>query len=64
MNTVDKAKLWLTEAFDEETRQTVKQLIDTNSPELEDAFYKTWSLVQVECVGLWALEPTDLINIL
>ncbi|MDY3521123.1 phospho-sugar mutase [Riemerella anatipestifer] len=40
MNTVDKAKLWLTEAFDEETRQTVKQLIDTNSPELEDAFYK------------------------
>ncbi|MDY3316099.1 phospho-sugar mutase [Riemerella anatipestifer] len=40
MNTVDKAKLWLTEAFDEETRQTVKQLIDTSSPELEDAFYK------------------------
>ncbi|AZZ58068.1 phospho-sugar mutase [Riemerella anatipestifer] len=40
MNTVDKAKLWLTEAFDEETRQTVKQLIDTNSPELEDTFYK------------------------
>ncbi|MDY3529572.1 phospho-sugar mutase [Riemerella anatipestifer] len=40
MNTVDKAKLWLTGAFDEETRQTVKQLIDTNSPELEDAFYK------------------------
>lgn len=40
MTTIDKAKLWLSEAFDEETRETVKMMIDSNSPELEDAFYK------------------------
>lgn len=40
MNTIDKAKLWLSEPFDEETRNKVKSLIDANSPELEDAFYR------------------------
>lgn len=40
MTTVDKAKLWLTETFDEETRNAVQALIDSQSPELEDAFYR------------------------
>lgn len=40
MTTVDKAKLWLTETFDEETRNAVQALIDSLSPELEDAFYR------------------------
>ncbi len=40
MTTVDKAKLWLTETFDEETRNAVQTLIDSQSPELEDAFYR------------------------
>lgn len=40
MNTVEKAKLWLTETFDEETRSKVQALIDENSTELEDAFYR------------------------
>ncbi|PIE50134.1 MAG: phosphoglucomutase [Flavobacteriales bacterium] len=40
MNTIEKAKLWLSESFDEETRGKVQKLIDENSPELEDAFYK------------------------
>lgn len=37
---LDKAKLWLTEPFNEETRKTVQALIDSNSPDLDDAFYR------------------------
>ncbi|WP_026315656.1 phospho-sugar mutase [Riemerella columbina] len=40
MNTIDKAKIWLSDTFDEETRNTVKHLIDTNDASLDDAFYK------------------------
>lgn len=40
MTTLDKAKLWLTETFDEETRKTVQELIDADSPDLEDSFYR------------------------
>ncbi|WP_034981381.1 phospho-sugar mutase [Epilithonimonas tenax] len=39
-STLDKAKLWLTETFDEETRNKVQALIDSNSPDLEDSFYR------------------------
>ena len=40
MTTLEKAKLWLTDTFDEETQHTIQQWIDTNSDELEDSFYK------------------------
>ena len=40
MTTLEKAKLWLTDTFDEETRTTIQEWIDTNSDELEDSFYK------------------------
>ncbi|SHK63987.1 phospho-sugar mutase [Epilithonimonas mollis] len=40
LSTLDKAKLWLGEAFDEETRNAVQTLIDSNSPDLEDSFYR------------------------
>ena len=40
MTTIEKAKLWLSEFFDEETRAKVQQLIDENGAELEDSFYK------------------------
>ena len=40
MSTIDKAKLWLTDTFDEETKNTVKSWIDSGSEELEDSFYK------------------------
>lgn len=40
MTTVDKAKLWLTDTFDEVTRNAVQELIDSNSPDLEDSFYR------------------------
>ena len=39
LSTLDKAKLWLSETFDEETRNAVQTLIDSNSPDLEDSFY-------------------------
>ena len=40
MTTLEKAKLWLTDTFDEETRTTIQQWIDAGSDELEDSFYK------------------------
>lgn len=40
MTTLEKAKVWLGEAYDAETRATVQQMIDDNSPDLEESFYK------------------------
>ncbi|KIA88003.1 phospho-sugar mutase [Kaistella jeonii] len=40
MTTLEKAKLWLTDSFDQETKNTVQNWIDTGSDELEDSFYK------------------------
>jgi phosphoglucomutase len=40
MTTTDKAKLWLTDTFDTETKNTIQNWIDTSSDELEDSFYK------------------------
>ena len=40
MSTLEKAKLWLTDTFDEETKKTIQHWIDTQSDELEDSFYR------------------------
>ncbi|MCU7616679.1 phospho-sugar mutase [Chryseobacterium sp. PBS4-4] len=40
MSTIDKAKLWLSDTFDQETKDAVQALIDSNSPDLEDSFYR------------------------
>ncbi len=40
LSTLDKAKLWLSETFDEETRSKVQELIDSESADLEDSFYR------------------------
>ncbi|KQR95643.1 phosphoglucomutase [Chryseobacterium sp. Leaf180] len=40
MSTLEKAKLWLQESFDKETRDAVQLLIESNSPDLEDSFYR------------------------
>lgn len=41
MNTsLDRAKQWLTDAYDEETRKAVQDLIDHNPKELDDSFYR------------------------
>ena len=40
MTALERAKQWLTDAFDEETRAQVQKLINKNSTELEDSFYK------------------------
>ncbi|QNM86062.1 phospho-sugar mutase [Polaribacter pectinis] len=37
---LDKAKQWLTATFDTETQQEIQQLIETNSSDLDDRFYK------------------------
>ncbi|MCT4220908.1 phospho-sugar mutase [Elizabethkingia anophelis] len=40
MTSLDKAKLWLGEGFEDETKKEVQALIDNNPAELDDAFYK------------------------
>ncbi|QQM27309.1 phospho-sugar mutase [Elizabethkingia sp. M8] len=40
MTSLDKAKLWLGEGCDDETKKEVQALIDNNPAELDDAFYK------------------------
>ncbi len=43
MNTseiINKAKLWLIDTFDSDTQKEIQQLIDTNSKDLTDRFYK------------------------
>lgn len=40
MTTIEKAKLWLSENFDAETREKVQKLIDEKLSELEDSFYR------------------------
>ncbi len=37
---LNKAKLWLSDTFDSETRNEIQQLIDTKSDDLADCFYK------------------------
>ena len=37
---LNKAKKWLSDGFDSETRKTVQALIDSNSEELTESFYK------------------------
>ncbi len=37
---IERAKQWLSAAYDEQTREAVQQLIDEDSTELTDAFYK------------------------
>src|ERR1035437_9563319 len=36
----EKANLWLSENYDESTRNNVKQLLETNQDELIDSFYR------------------------
>ena len=37
---LNNAKQWLSSTFDTETQSEIKQLIETNSPDLADRFYK------------------------
>ena len=41
MTSTEQAKLWLKEPFDAETQEAVKKLIDSQSPDLDDSFYKS-----------------------
>lgn len=40
MTTLEKAQLWLSETFDQDTRTTIENWIKTNSEDLEDSFYR------------------------
>lgn len=40
MTTLEKAQLWLTETFDQDTRTIIEDWIKTNPEDLEDSFYR------------------------
>lgn len=40
MTTLEKANLWLTDTFDEETKNVIRQWIKADSDEMEDSFYR------------------------
>lgn len=40
MTALDRAKEWLSEAYDKETQKAVQKMIDENGLELQEAFYK------------------------
>ena len=55
----ERAKLWLTPAFDEETRKEVQAMLTTKiSRHLSTLSIRTWNSVQVVCVVLWAQVQT------
>ncbi len=39
-NALERAQIWLSQEYDEDTRNEVQNLMDTNTTELEDAFYR------------------------
>jgi len=39
-SSLENAKLWLSDSYDEETRKAVQDLIENNPTELDDSFYK------------------------
>lgn len=39
-SSLENAKLWLSDSYDEETRKSVQDLIDNNPTELDDSFYR------------------------
>ena len=39
-NVIDKANIWLTGAYDEETKQAVRDMMENNPKELTEAFYR------------------------
>ena len=39
-NILERAKAWLTEQYDEETRNKVQELIDNDPNELTESFYR------------------------
>ena len=51
----EKARQWLSPAFDEETRSAVEAMINNDDKaDLIESFYKDLELVQVDFVVLWA----------
>ncbi len=40
MNTVERAKIWLGDSYDDETRAKVREMLENDPEGLEDAFYK------------------------
>lgn len=41
MTSTEQAQLWLTDTFDDETQKAVQMLINSESPDLDDSFYKS-----------------------
>ncbi|MDP1622556.1 MAG: phospho-sugar mutase [Bacteroidales bacterium] len=40
MSVIDRARIWLSGSFDEDTKAAVKEMMENNPPELTDSFYR------------------------
>lgn len=56
------AQTWLTDTFDNETRNEVAQLIANNPQELQERFYKNLEFGTGGMRGIMGVGPTVLIN--
>lgn len=55
----ERAQQWLAPAFDEETRNEVKAMLEAEDKSaLLMLSIRTWSLVLVACAVSWVQEPT------
>jgi len=63
MDIVQKANDWLTETFDNETKEEVKALLTEDPKDLEDRFYKDLEFGTGGMRGTMAQEPTESTNI-
>lgn len=56
---VAKAKSWLGDGYDDDTKAEVKRMLDNpDKTELIESFYKILSLAQAAFAASWALAPT------
>ena len=55
---IERAKSWLTEQYDEETRKSVQNMLDNDPNELTESFYrKIWSSAPAVCAASWVPAP-------
>ena len=58
MTASEKARQWLADDIDAETRSDIESLLSGSEKALEDAFYKDLEFGTGECAVLWAADQT------
>lgn len=58
-NYLERAKSWLNEGYDDQTKKEVELLLKGNPSELEDCFYKNLEFGTGGLRGIMGLEPIE-----